>query len=64
MRQSRIGHLDACLAPEVECDVLHISLHRTTSKSDLVVLLIDDNRIRRKLDEIMRRDRHGVLDKG
>jgi hypothetical protein len=61
--QPRIGHLDSCLPPGVECDVPHISLHLTKGKSDLVVFLVGDGRIGRELDEIMRCDRHGVLDK-
>jgi hypothetical protein len=61
IRQPRISRLDASLPPEVERDVLHISLYLTKGKCVLVVLLVCDSRIGRELDEIMRLDHHGVL---
>jgi hypothetical protein len=62
IRQPRIDHLDACL-PEIERDVLHISLYLTKGKTELMVLLVGDSRIERELDEIMCLNHHDVLDK-
>lgn len=55
IHQPRVSHFDAL--PKVERDGPHISLHLTTSKGELVVLLIGDNGIWRKLDRFNGHDR-------